>query len=187
MVCVEWDCVLTSGYILVDVKEKRKGYETPREVRSTRQHPNLFEELTTCLEENPFDDDENPFIAVPIDFDLELKRENEEEWLLDGEDILKTIHAYQIASLRHLRQRTAIDENVERILSLSSIILLRDRSTIFDGTSDQSQLREALKSQQLSTLKTEMYSDEKNELKLLQDILKVCVTIDFFKLTLELY
>lgn len=172
---------------MVDAKEKGKGYETPRAVKSARRHRNLFEELTTCLEENPFDDDDNPLISVPIDFNLEFKRESEEKWLLDGEDILKTIHAYQNASLRYLRQRTAIDENVERILSLSSIILLRDRNTIFDGSSDQSHLRKAIKSQQLSALKTEMDSDEKNELKLLRDIFKVSAKMDFAKLTLDFY
>lgn len=170
---------------MADVTEK--GYETPRGVKSARGPRNLFEELATCLEENPFEDDDNPLISVPIEFNVEFKRTSEEKWLLDGEDILNTIHAYQNASLRYLRRRTAINENVERILSLSSIILLRDRSTIFDGSSNQSHLREAIKSQQLSALKTEMNLDEKNELKVLRDILKVSVEMDFTKLTLDLY
>jgi len=134
----------------LDVKGKRKGYETPRGVKSVGRQRNLLQEFTACLEENPFDDDDDPLISVPTDLYFEFKRESEEEWLLDGEDILKTIYAYQNASVRDLRQRTAIHENIEKMLSLSSIILLRDQSTIFDGSSDRSQLREAIKSQQLS-------------------------------------
>lgn len=122
----------------------------PKGVKSVRRQRNLLQEFTACLEENPFDDDDDPLISVPTDFYFEFKRESEEEWLLDGEDILKTIYAYQNASVRDLRQRTAIHENIEKMLSLSSIILLRDQSTIFDGSSDRSQLREAIKSQQLS-------------------------------------
>lgn len=104
--------------------------------------------------------------------------------MLDGEDILKTIHAYQNESLRYLRQGIALDENVERILSLSSIILLKDMSTIFDGNLDQSHLREAITSQQLSALKTEMHLDEKKELEMLRDILKVSSTTDSLHLHL---
>ena len=149
----------------------------PKGVKSVRRQRNLLQEFTACLEENPFDDDDDPLISVPTDFYFEFKRESEEEWLLDGEDILKTIYAYQNASLRDLRQRTAIHENIEKMLSLSSIILLRDQSTIFDGSSDRSQLREAIKSQQLSALQTEMHKDEVDDWKLLREILKVSVKI----------
>lgn len=153
--------------------KRRKGYETPTGVESIRRHRNLLEEFTNSLEENPFDDDDDPLISVPTSISFEFKRESEEEWLLSGDDVLETIYKYQNASLRCLRQKTIINENVERILSLSSIILLRDQSTVFDGSSDQSQLREAIKSKQLSAMRTEMNEDEKTELRSLENILKV--------------
>ncbi|KAI8575119.1 hypothetical protein K450DRAFT_263242 [Umbelopsis ramanniana AG] len=153
--------------------KKRKGYESPTGGESTRRHRNLLEEFTTSLEENPFDDDDDPLISVPTDFGFEFKRESEEEWILNGEDVLESIYEYQNASLRYLRQKTAINENMERILSLSSIILLRDQSTVFDDSSDQLQLREAIKLEQLSAMQTEMNEDEKFDLESLRNILKM--------------
>ncbi|KAI8580113.1 hypothetical protein K450DRAFT_238228 [Umbelopsis ramanniana AG] len=156
----------------VSVK-KRKGYETPTAVQPIQRHRNLLEEFTTSLEENPFDDDDDPLISVPTEIGFEFKRESEEEWLLYGDDVLETIYNYQNTSLRHLRQKTAINENIERILSLSSIILLRHQSTIFDGSSDQSKLREAIKSEQLSALQSEMNKDKKSDLESLRKTLKM--------------
>lgn len=162
--------------------KKRKCYETPTRVHSVRLHRNLIEEFTATLEENPLDDDDDPLMSVPSDLGLEFKHESEEEWFLNGENVLENIYEYQNASLRYLRQKSPINENIERILSLSSIISLRDRSKIFNGSTDKWQLREAIKSEQLSALKSDMNENEKSDLESLRNILKVSQMTKFCKI-----
>jgi hypothetical protein len=161
--------------------KKRKGYETPTGDHSIRLRRNLLEEFTASLEENPLDDDDDPHMSVSSDLGLEFKHESEEEWFLNGENVLENVYEYQNASLRYLRQKSSINENIERILSLSSIILLRDQSTIFSGSTDKSQLREAIKSEQLSALKSDMNENEKSDLESLRKVLKVSLLTDFAK------
>ncbi|CAO3671362.1 unnamed protein product [Umbelopsis ramanniana] len=151
---------------------KGKEYETPQGVHSVRLQRNLVEQLTATLEENPLDNDDEPHISVSSDLGLKFKHESDENWFLNGENVLENIYEYQNASLKYLRQKSPIHENIERILSLSSIILLRDQSTIFDGSIDKSQLREAIKSEQLSALKSDMNENEKSELESLRNVLK---------------
>lgn len=153
--------------------KKRKGYETPTGSNSVRLRRDLFEELTASLEENPLDDDDDPLMSLTSDLGLEFKHESDEEWFLNGEDVLKNIYQYQNASLRHLRQKSPINENMERILSLSSIILIKDHSTVFNGSIDRSQLREAIKSEHLSALKSDMNDNERSDVQLLRNVLTV--------------